>query len=247
MERKNSSLSKFCDFVSLKWNRFNGFVNFLIALCGAVTAIFSCYAAINSNEISKRSFINAEQSAQPIITSYLKNDTLNVVIEKDYRGLNFVDAKPMLTLSEGIVNDQSLTSMKSATFLFQGSKKFTSCMMDDESNIIKCHEPDLNVFLNKLYEKIRELSKDSDEGVFRDLRTAYLLNVSYNDIYNKRQKQLFVVNQRGRQRAVSDTLYKERFFNVERLTMADTTDEGVKALIAKLNSSENKLTPRKEE
>lgn len=244
MERKNSLLSKFCDFVSLKWNRFNGFVNFLIALCGAVTAIFSCYAAINSNEISKRSFINAEQSAQPIITSYLKNDTLNVVIEKDYRGLNFVEAKPMLTLSEGVVNDQELTSMKSATFLFQGSKKFTSCVVDDESNVIKCHEPDLNVFLNKVYEKIRELSKDSDEGMFRDLRTAYLLNVSYNDIYNKNQRQMFIVSQRGRQRMISDSLYRERFFNMERFTMADTTVESAKALMTKLEKTENKMKPR---
>lgn len=238
--------SKFYVFVSIKWNRFNYFINFLITLCGAVTAVFSCYAAINSNEISKRSFANEERSAQPIITSFIKNDTLNVKIEKEYRGLNFVEVKPMLTFFEGFVHDQSLTSMKSATFLFQGSKKYATCLSDDENGFIKCHESELNKFFKKVNDKIQGMGLDSGKMSFRNLRVAYLLNVSYIDIFNNKQRQLFIVNSRGRQRSISDSLYKERFLNTDRLTMADTTEETIQKFLKKLEQTENIMMPHKE-
>jgi len=248
MNNRNDTLwSRICEVVSLQWNRYDCFVNFLIAICGAITAVFSCYAAINANEISKRAFANEEQSAQPIVTSFIKNDTLNILIEKEYRGLNFIDARPMVTMTEGIVNDQSLISMKVASFMFQGAKKYTTCATEDETNVIKCYEPELGTFLKKINEKKRRVDADTSQFMFRNLHMAYLLSVSYNDIYNNRQRQRFVVSHRGHQRSITDSLYNERFIKLEHLTKSDTTEESVKKILNKLDHAENMMKLRRDD
>ncbi len=38
-------------------------INLLLAICGTATAIFAYHASLNSNEISRRSFENAELCA----------------------------------------------------------------------------------------------------------------------------------------------------------------------------------------
>lgn len=82
--------------------------NLLLAICGTATAIFAYHASLNANEISRRSFENAELSAQPIISGYIDTDSsLTINIQKEYRGINFVNATPVITLMEGVINDNS--------------------------------------------------------------------------------------------------------------------------------------------
>ena len=68
-------------------------ISLLLAICGTATAIFAYHASLNANEISRRSFENAELSAQPIISGYIDADSsLTINIQKEYRGITFVNA-----------------------------------------------------------------------------------------------------------------------------------------------------------
>ena len=83
-------------------------INLLLAICGTATAIFAYHASLNANEIFRRSFENAELSAQPIISGYLdKDSSLIINIQKEYRGINSMNVTPVITLMEGIINDNS--------------------------------------------------------------------------------------------------------------------------------------------
>ena len=58
-------------------------ISLLLAICGTATAIFAYHASLNANEISRRSFENAELSAQPIISGYIDADSsLTINIQK---------------------------------------------------------------------------------------------------------------------------------------------------------------------
>ena len=110
-------------------------ISLLLAICGTATAIFAYHASLNANDISRRSFENAELSAQPIISGYLdKDSSLIINIQKEYRGINFVNATPVITLMEGIINDKSLESMKKSVFAYK-SKRIGSCHSDEANNI----------------------------------------------------------------------------------------------------------------
>ena len=210
----------------------------MLAICGTATAIFAYHASLNSNEISRRSFENAEQSAQPIITGYIEADTLIINIQKEYCGINFVNATPVITFMEGVVNEKSLDSMKRAVFAYK-SKRFGSSCLTDETNNIKCFNAEFKHFTNLLNKQLYS-NNDQTNYSFRNIHSAYLFTISYNDIYNKRQIQHFIVNSRSRQHQISDTLFKERFANTEYLTMADTSAEGFNKILSKLRMVEEK-------
>ncbi|MBR5411969.1 MAG: hypothetical protein IK114_02855 [Fibrobacter sp.] len=223
-------------------------INLLLAICGTATAIFAYHASLNSNEISRRSFENAERSAQPIISGYLDTDSnLIINIQKEFRGINFVNATPVITLMEGIINERSLESMKKTVFAYK-SKRIGSCH-SDEANNIKCDNRDFKHFIRKLnFLLIRNNTQsDSTENSFRNLYFAYLFTISYNDIYNKRQTQHFIVSLHGRQHQISDSLFKEKFTDTEYLTISDATEEGLNKILSKLSQAEDQTIPRKKD
>ena len=97
-------------------------ISLLLAICGTATAIFAYHASLNANEISRRSIENEEQSAQPIITGYINDDTLFMNIQKDFRGINFVNAIPIITLREGLLGKEFFGSKKIANLTFKSKK-----------------------------------------------------------------------------------------------------------------------------
>ena len=223
-------------------------ISLLLAICGTATAIFAYHASLNANEISRRSFENAELSAQPIISGYLdKDSSLIINIQKEYRGINFVNATPVITLMEGIINDKSLESMKKSVFAYK-SKRIGSCH-SDEANNIKCDNREFRHFIRKLSFLLTSynVNSDSTENSFRNLYFAYLFTISYNDIYNNRQTQHFIVSQRGRQHQIPDSLFKEKFTNTEFLTMEDANEEGLNKILSKLSQEEDQTIPRKKD
>ena len=222
--------------------------NLLLAICGTATAIFAYHASLNANDISRRSFENAELSAQPIISGYLdKDSSLIINIQKEYRGINFVNATPVITLMEGIINDKSLESMKKSVFAYK-SKRIGSCH-SDEANNIKCDNREFRYFIKKLNFLLtsNNVNSDSTENSFRNLYFAYLFTVSYNDIYNKRHTQHYIVSLHGRQHQISDSLLKEKFTDTEYLTFADATEEGLNKILSKLSQAEDQTIPRKKD
>lgn len=223
-------------------------INLLLAICGTATAIFAYHASLNANDISRRSFENAELSAQPIISGYLdKDSSLIINIQKEYRGINFVNATPVITLMEGIINDKSLESMKKSVFAYK-SKRIGSCH-SDEANNIKCDNRDFRYFIRKLGFLLTSynVNSDSTENSFRNLYFAYLFTISYNDIYNKRHTQHYIVSLHGRQHQISDSLFKEKFTDTEYLTMSDANEEGLNKILSKLSQAENQTIPRKKD
>ena len=216
-------------------------INLLLAICGTATAIFAYHASFNANDISRRSFENAELSAQPIISGNLdKDSSLIINIQKEYRGINFVNATPVITLMEGIINDKSLESMKKSVFAYK-SKRIGSCH-SDEANNIKCDNREFRHFIRKLNFLLTHYNANSDstENSFRNLYFAYLFTISYNDIYNKRHTQHYIVSLHGRQHQISDSLFKEKFTDTEYLTMSDANEEGLNKILSKLSQAEDK-------
>lgn len=212
--------------------------NLLLAICGTATAIFAYHASLNANEISRRSIENEEQSAQPIITGYINNDTLFMNIQKDFRGINFVNAIPIITLREGLLGKEFFGSKKIANLTFKSKRIGSNCNMD-ESNNIQCSNREFKDFISTLNNKLN-FPNNSTPKPHAKFNIAYLFTISYNDIYNKRQIQHFIVSKRGRQHQINDSLFKEKFAHTEYLTMADTTAEGINRILSKLSQAEDK-------
>ncbi|WP_405343119.1 hypothetical protein [Fibrobacter sp.] len=223
-------------------------ISLLLAICGTATAIFAYHASLNANDISRRSFENAELSAQPIISGYLdKDSSLIINIQKEYRGINFVNATPVITLMEGIINDKSLESMKKSVFAYK-SKWIGSCH-SDEANNIKCDNREFRFFIRKMALLLNNnnVNSDTTEYSFRNLYFAYIFTISYNDIYNKRQTQHFIVSLHGRQHQIPDSLFKEKFTDTEYLTFADANEKGLNKILSKLSQAEDQTIPRKKD
>ena len=101
----------------------------------------------------------------------------------------------------------------------------------------------LDIFCKASY----NVNSDSTENSFRNLYFAYLFTISYNDIYNKRQTQHFIVSLHGRQHQIPDSLFKEKFTDTEYLTFADATEEGLNKILSKLSQAEDQTIPRKKD
>ena len=218
-------------------------LSLLTSIAAAYTTYLAYKASVSSNEISERSNeINISQ-AQPIITSHIDNDTLFVDIKKDHRGINFVDARPLISFVEGVVSEKSLESMKMATFKYKTDVRRPNCMMD-EPDMIKCYEPELTEYLKILNGKLKQLPDDPGKMSFRNASIAYIFSISYNDIFDKRQRRILQVNHRSHPRRLSDSTFKERISHMETLSMADTTLDGILKIQNQLSQNRDKMMPR---
>ena len=225
------------------WSVVIAFFSFLTTIVAGFTALQANIAASNANEISERANEIDISQAQPIITSHIDNDTLFVEIKKEHRGINFVDARPLISFVEGVVSEKSLESMKMATFKYKTDVRRPNCMMD-EPDMIKCYEPELTEYLKILNGKLKQLPDDPGKMSFRNASIAYIFSISYNDIFDKRQRRILQVNHRGHPRRLSDSTFKERISNMETLSMADTTLKGILKIQNSLTEKQDRLMPR---
>ena len=225
------------------WSVVIAFFSFLTTIVAGFTALQANIAASNANEISERANEIDISQAQPIITSHIDNDTLFVDIKKDHRGINFVDARPLISFLEGVISERSLESVKMATFKYKTDMRKPNCLTDD-SDRIKCYDPEMIEYLKILNAKLKQLPDNPGKESFRNASSAYLFSISYNDIFDKRQRRIFQINHRSHPRRLSDSTFKERISHMETLSMADTTLDGILKIQNQLSQNRDKMMPR---